>query len=621
MPIATPAVAVVRPRVALPDGGDSQLLDEALTDVAMRFSTGLVRITGQVGSGKSTAVAHLAAMFAHDDHLVFLDEPSPGELEQCSDNVLVVAATPHSGGQGLELKLQPWGCDELIEYLLAKHPHACASVINRLGAAANWAWAPQIARIVLDRFAADDSLQSPNDALVSHLQECLLKAKQWSAATQLCFTILTGRSQSIETAVKRIAKANCPHDVRKLLRHEIVQVPLAADYLSSRISAGYYGELSWRLPAKLVEAVGRQSPAKQAVTIQLRKLLNKQRIKEAAPMAASILLVADPAWRPERGRAPWNFSGGLFPEAPWPEVDLSAAQLSDCQFNDANLAGARLDGANAARAVFDGADLRSASLLSTNASGASFRAARLCHAKLANARLNDADFTSADMSEAALMTADLCGADLTSAILPGADLTKAILTGATLDDAGLIGATLRHAMLSGVDLRTARLEDACFENAILVGVQMEDVRLPRAQLHNAQLRGAYLTGSVLPEADLRGADLSGAGLAEIEWEGANLSGADLRNATFHMGSSRSGLVGSPIACEGSKTGFYTDDLEDMTFKRPEEVRKASLRGADLRGVNCNGVDFYLVDLRDAKLDPSLRDRARQTGAILEDAST
>jgi uncharacterized protein YjbI with pentapeptide repeats len=112
--------------------------------------------------------------------------------------------------------------------------------------------------------------------------------------------------------------------------------------------------------------------------------------------------------------------------------------------------------------------------------------------------------------------------------------------------------------------------------------------------------------------------LAFAGLAEINWENADLRGADLIGSTFHMGSSRSGLVGSPIACEGSRTGFYTDDLDDMTFKRPEEVRKANLSGADLRGVKGSSVDFYLVDLRGAKLDPELMAQARSTGAIFED---
>jgi uncharacterized protein YjbI with pentapeptide repeats len=179
-------------------------------------------------------------------------------------------------------------------------------------------------------------------------------------------------------------------------------------------------------------------------------------------------------------------------------------------------------------------------------------------------------------------------------------------------------AVLFQANLSQVDLRRTCLDGARFKNAILKEVQLEDVHVERAQFPNADLRRAHLTGSVLPGADFQEADLRAAGLGEIEWEGADLRGANLTGATFHMGSSRSGLVGSPIACEGSKTGFYTDDLEDLNFKHPEEVRKANLRRADLRGVKAGGVDFYLVDLRDAKLDPALRVQALQTGAILED---
>jgi uncharacterized protein YjbI with pentapeptide repeats len=147
---------------------------------------------------------------------------------------------------------------------------------------------------------------------------------------------------------------------------------------------------------------------------------------------------------------------------------------------------------------------------------------------------------------------------------------------------------------------------------------MEDVVVPKAMLFHANLRGALLTGSAMPLADMHGADLSNTGLAEINWEGANLQGANLKGATFHMGSSRSGMVGSPIACEGSKTGFYTDDYEDMHFKRPEEVRKANLCGADLRGANIDGLDFYLVDLRYARLDADQLRHVRKCGAILED---
>ena len=89
-------------------------------------------------------------------------------------------------------------------------------------------------------------------------------------------------------------------------------------------------------------------------------------------------------------------------------------------------------------------------------------------------------------------------------------------------------------------------------------------------------------------------------------------------ASFHLGSSRSGLVGSPIACEGSRTGFYTDDYDDQDIKPAEEIRKANLRGADLRGANIEGVDFYLVDLRDAKYTRDQAEHFRHCRAILED---
>jgi uncharacterized protein YjbI with pentapeptide repeats len=124
----------------------------------------------------------------------------------------------------------------------------------------------------------------------------------------------------------------------------------------------------------------------------------------------------------------------------------------------------------------------------------------------------------------------------------------------------------------------------------------------------------------MPRAHLYGANLGSANLAEIDWEHADLRCADLRGATFHMGSSRSGLVNSTIALEGNMTGFYNDDFEDRSYKRPEEIRKANLRGADLRGAKLGAINFYLVDLRHAKLDPDALRHARNCGAILDDVA-
>ena len=133
----------------------------------------------------------------------------------------------------------------------------------------------------------------------------------------------------------------------------------------------------------------------------------------------------------------------------------------------------------------------------------------------------------------------------------------------------------------------------------------------------AYLKGALLTGTTMAGANFEHACLCEAGLADVEWEGVSLRGADLRGASFHMGSCRSGLVGSPIPCEGSRTGFYTDELDEQTYKAPEEIRKANLCGADLRGALLDGVDFYLVDLRGARYDPDQEEQLRRSGAILE----
>jgi hypothetical protein len=85
-----------------------------------------------------------------------------------------------------------------------------------------------------------------------------------------------------------------------------------------------------------------------------------------------------------------------------------------------------------------------------------------------------------------------------------------------------------------------------------------------------------------------------------------------------MGSSRSGLVDSPIASEGSRTGFYTDESLEDGFKAPEDVRKANLRGADLRDAKVNRTDWYLVDLRGAKYSPDQEAHFRKCRAILDD---
>jgi uncharacterized protein YjbI with pentapeptide repeats len=120
------------------------------------------------------------------------------------------------------------------------------------------------------------------------------------------------------------------------------------------------------------------------------------------------------------------------------------------------------------------------------------------------------------------------------------------------------------------------------------------------------------------DSSFEGATLESAGLADVDWEGADLRRVNLKHASFHMGSSRSGLVFHAAPMEGSRTGFYSDEFLHAGFKAPEEVRKANLCRADLRGAQILDTDFYLVDLRGAQYDAEQGLHLRRCGAILDD---
>jgi len=600
---------------------ECRLLEEVLQELVDEMPRALVRIVGPVGGGKTRAVGHLAAVFAHDERFAFFDDATPHEIQHCRDKPFVVV-TGRTGKveEAVDLRLAPWGVDELIEYLFSTNREQCGSVMARLGTAARESWLPQIATLVLDRFAADPSAVDPVEELYRHICQCLPRPEDMAIICRFCLAVLTVKGKQLERAAIDMRNAGFLDEVPAVLGDRRLQRRLAAETVFASLVAGTPTEIEQTLPREVVESVGTLCRSSAAACEFLRTVLKSaKRDGRGKPMAASILHAADPTWRPgRRWRNRWLLRGACFRGAHWPGVHLQHADLAGVDFTSAHLEQASLAYANLGQACFDGAILPSANLEGVEATSASFSMADLRGARLDKARLHLADFSGADLSGASLVEAVLGASNLSSSRLSGANLSWAELRGATLDDVDLTGVTLVAADLNAADLRTASLAGANLESALLARAQMEDLHLPDARMWMCNLRGAFLTGSVMPRADLRSADLSGAHLAEIDWEGANLICADLSGATFHMGSSRSGLVGSPIACEGSKTGFYGDDFHDMHFKRAEEVRKANLRGADLRGARLSNLDLYLVDLRDARLDPEQLDYARQCGAILED---
>lgn len=610
--------APVRPRGFLPPSTTPLLLDEEIRSFIDAGAHGILAIVGPAGSGKTTALEHLAAALPSECPVTLLDEPKDRQLADAPDGLVIYTSRRGLVSDHLaRYNLATWNQDDVIEYLLAVHRPHCASVMARVRSEDHLLLGglPELWRIALDRLASDESLPDVRRALHRHLQEHLTDTDLLERARSACLNVLLKPELSLADAVTALARPGFADRLIRLLCHPPMQRMLAAE----RLAADLHGEaacdyLAKRLPRDLVESAGHLIAQDGRAQEHLHKLLAGPPWSHA--MAVSLLHAAGVS-ASLRENYPTQLTGAYLDGVAWPRVRLksanlfeasltaavlSGADLAYADLGNSNLALARLCGACLDGCAFANADLQDADLRDVHAEAAHFLAANLTQTDLTHAQLSIARFVESNLTAAVFRDADLFGADFSQAILKGTDFS---------------GADLTKAILSGLCLREAHWTGARFTEANLKDCDLEYMTLPRADFEEANLHGALLTGSTMFGANFKSACLRGAGLADIEWEGAILCGADLRGASFHMGSTRSGLVGSTIPCEGSKTGFYTDEFDEQNYKPPEEIRKANLCGADLRGAILDDVDFYLVDLRGALYDEKYEDHLRRCGAILE----
>ena len=619
-----PVRAPVAPRVRVGPDGVPLRLEHCVRRLLAAGASGAIHLHGPPGSGKTVALAHLAAVLAPDARVRFaageaLDvEAGPGT------RLLVNASHPAPAGHCPHclacFTMAPWTADDLIEYLLAVHPHRCASVMKRVQAssvAAELCGLPAVWRPVLDELAASDALPDAVTALRSCLAGPLSDPKQHAASA--CLALLkegASADQGEATAGLDDEQLGLDPRVLRLIRYRPVQVLLAGERIVSALcdGAGCRGLLG-RLPHDLIDEVARRVRHWPEAMRSLEAVTGDAAATRLHASAAGILLAADPAWRLKPGYVP-HLGGARLGGAKWPGVGLRGADLSEADLCRADLDGGLLDQAVALKASFRAASLRQASMKRISAAEADFGGADLRRADATGARLQGTHFARAKLDAASLSNSHLRRADLTGACLAGATLTHAVLEDTKVEGADLRGADFAHADLTRVALCDAYLAGASFREARLGECNLEGADFPAADFRGACAAGCLFTGSAMPHADFRGADLRNTGLADIDWPGADLRGADLRGCTFHLGTTRSGLVGSTVPCEGSRTGFYTDDYDAHAYRPPEEVRKANLCHADLRGAHIDGVDFYLVDLRGAIYTADQREHFERCRAIL-----
>jgi uncharacterized protein YjbI with pentapeptide repeats len=615
-----PRRAPVRPRVLSSLSGEPFPLEDEVRQLLDGGARGWVSLQGGPGAGKTTALRHLAALLHATPRLYLLDGPA-GKPSEYVPGALVITTgpVPSFGRLLVSYTLASWREDDWIEYLLAVHGPRCGSVIRRLRGAGDGhllRGIPELCVLVLDRLARDENLPSVRAALAAFLEDEVAgrDLQLLTRAACLDWLLVTGSPPPEESA--GLAHYGASPALLNVLRHEPAQVLVAAEQIVTDLLSGapcaYLGQ---RLRRLLVEETAFAVNSAPGALQRLQRMVLGPPV-QLQPMVASILHATGNGWSPAPGHLP-VMTGAYLTAAVWPGINLAGAHLEEADLSGADLrradlARVHLEGANLGQAVLHGACLAGAL-----AETVDFSDADLSGVRAERGHFQAANLQRADLQGAVLRGAFLTGANLTESQFRQANLTGAGLTGCQLEDADFTGARLDSANLSGLKLRLACFEGACFARADLRKCDLETMQLPAAQFAGANLEGAYLTGSVMPEANFAGACLRDTGLAEISWERADLRGADLKGASFHLGSSRSGLVGSPIASEGSRTGFYTDDYEEQSYKAPEEIRKANLCGADLRGADVTGVDFYLVDLRGARYDPQQGEHFRRCGAILE----
>jgi len=596
---------LVRPRIRPPDPEASVtlLLEDAIAERLARGETGVLWIRGQAGAGKRTALAYLRDRFSGDERVEVdsttrtFGEAGTGPSEP---HKLFIRACRKATRKAEVLELAPWSRDECIEYLLARHPTHCTSVMQRFGRGGQpveLGGVPLLLTAVLDVLAADETLPGEFEALRTAIVRAFETPELLAKARALAFeSIPSGAAHSLPDKSELVPSPDW-------LRQIPVLLVLAAEAITILLEGRNGKELPISAPDAEQLRVARpllvSSPAARA---EATRMLERGP-PASQPWAASLVHLEGPdalaqAW-PKRSLLHWKLprlAGARLGELQAAELDFSRVEASDIDLRGA---------------ILDRCDLNDASLLRGRFARASLRGAQM---RRIDAK--EADFSGADLEGADAYLARFDGANLDGTNLRGALLKGATLEGCSLRGTRAAGADCAEANLARLDMRAMQGLPARLAKAGLMQANLEGQSAEAPDFSAAELTGALLSGTRFPRANFQGAILRNAGLAWIDWSGANLFDADLTGASFHLGSSRSGLVFNAPAGWGTRTGFYTDELRDQSFKAPEEIRKACLRGADLRKALIFQTDFYLVDVREALYTPDQEKHLRSCGAIL-----
>lgn len=604
----------VEPRVFSPRTGDRLRLVDAVENLLLDRNRGILRLNGQRVE-VIAAAERLCSAFG--DQICDGTRWEEAQIALAASQRLVIVGELLQAGAAISLQLAPWEEDEILDYLLAHHRQNCNLLREKIQCSSNF-WRPTTAngwRLALSALALNPACKTLKQAVEFVIDTHCASDARFQLSASRPQEGLGGVAESINQlaeasppTIPSLIWGDCAYSNCMQFRHWILCMR------EKRFPWNFRG---LPIPALVDEIV----LGIQEEQIDWRFLLEPRKFDASyQPLAATLICKLDSNWRPDAHC--WTLLGkGNFDGVDWSDLHFEGHLGFLMQFRSASFIRAKLQSAKLRRLGFQNAALMSADLRESiiedcdlaNAefSNASLRETQWRAVNAPDASFRSADFTHATLDSCNLISANFASAELSSSILVRVELAHAIFYEATLKDA-----LFKHCSFNQCDLTTAKLDGASFQECAMDRCKLEGVRADDVNFDKSDLSNAWLTGSVLKNASFRSARLRDAALGDIDWEGANLFGADLSGVSFHFGSTRSGLVGSPYPSHGTRTGFYTDDYFDQGFKSPEEIRSANLRGADLRKADLANSDFYLVDLRGAMIDEDALPHLRKCKAIL-----
>src|SRR5579862_1935265 len=168
-----PRRAIVVPRVQTSDNSAILPLEMHVRKMLDSGEPWLVNLHGIAGSGKTTAIEHLAYVFG-DEPRLHLSDTNEGmrfakSLPEGVAITTTLTALPRQPFRPEQLMLAAWTNDDLVEYLAAAHRGRVQSVMSRVAASIKDCNAidgsPSLWRPILDIMAADESIKTIDAAL------------------------------------------------------------------------------------------------------------------------------------------------------------------------------------------------------------------------------------------------------------------------------------------------------------------------------------------------------------------------------------------------------------------------------------------------------------------------